>query len=83
MYANEHIETMSRDELRSLQLERLKKTVEWAYEKSAYYRQIFNKRKIKPDVIQTLEDIQKLPFLNLAALHRTDLCQAYCALVMI
>ena len=72
MYANEQMETMEREKLKSLQLERLKKTVNWAYEKSAYYRQIFNRRNVKPDDIQTLEDIQKLPFLNLAALHRTD-----------
>ena len=72
MYANEQMETMEREKLKSLQLERLKKTVNWAYEKSAYYRQIFNRRNVKPDDIQNLEDIQKLPFLNLAALHRTD-----------
>ena len=72
MYANERIETMSREELKALQLERLKKTVEWVFEKSAYYQQVFRRRKLKPDCIQSLEDIQKLPFLNLAALHRTD-----------
>ena len=72
MYANEQIETMNREDLKALQLERLKKTVEWAYEKSAYYNKLFLKRKIKPDCIQSLKDIQKLPFLNLATLHRTD-----------
>ena len=72
MYANEKIETMSREDLQALQLERLKKTVSWAYEKSAYYHQVFHKRKIKPEDIQSLEDIKKLPFLNLAALHRAD-----------
>ncbi len=72
MYANEQIETINREDLKVLQLERLKKTVEWAYEKSAYYNQVFKKRKIKPDCIQSLEDIQKLPVLNLATLHRTD-----------
>ncbi len=72
MYANEKIETMSREDLQALQLERLKKTVSWAYEKSAYYHQVFHKRGIKPEDIQSLEDIKKLPFLNLAALHRAD-----------
>ena len=72
MYANEKIETMSREELKALQLDRLKKTVEWVFEKSAYYQQVFRRRKLKPDCIQSLEDIQKLPFLNLATLHRTD-----------
>lgn len=72
MYANEKLETMSREDLKSLQLERLKKTVEWAYEKSAYYRQTFKRRKVKPDCIESLEDIKKLPLLNLSTLHRTD-----------
>ncbi|MBR1396838.1 MAG: phenylacetate--CoA ligase family protein [Selenomonadaceae bacterium] len=72
MYANEQIETMNREDLKSLQLERLKKTVEWAYEKSAYYNQVFRRRKIKPDNIKTLKDIQNLPFVNIASLHRTD-----------
>ncbi len=72
MYANEQVETMSREDLKKLQLERLKKTVEWAYEKSAYYNQIFRKRKINPDCIKSLDDLKKLPFLNRAALHRAD-----------
>ena len=72
MYANEKIETMSRDDLKALQLERLKKVVKWAYEKSAYYSHAFKRRKITPDIIQSLNDIRKLPVLNLSSLHRTD-----------
>lgn len=72
MYANAQAETMSRDDLESLQLDRLKKIVEWAYEKSAYYNQLFRRRNIKPDCIQSLSDLKLLPFLNLSTLHRTD-----------
>ena len=72
MYANEQIETISREDLQALQLERLQKTVKWAYDKSAYYHQLLIRRKINPEDIQSLKDIRKLPFLNLAALHRTD-----------
>ena len=72
MYANAQAETMSRDDLESLQLDRLKKIVEWAYEKSAYYNQLFRRRNIKPDCIQSLADLKLLPFLNLSTLHRTD-----------
>ena len=72
MYANQQIETMNREDLRSLQLERLKFTVKWAYEKSTYYNQVFRRRKITPDIIQSLEDIRKLPLLSLSMLHRTD-----------
>ncbi len=72
MYANAQAETMSRDQIKALQLERLKKTVEWAYEKSAFYSQLFRRRKIKPDSIRSLEDINRLPLLNLSTLHRTN-----------
>ena len=72
MYANEQAETLTRAELETLQLERLKKTVEWAYEKSAFYNQLFRRRRFKPESIQSLADIRQLPFLNLAELHRTD-----------
>lgn len=72
MYANEKIETISREDLKILQLERLKKTVEWCYDKSTYYGQIFRRRRLTPDCIQTLDDIKKLPFINRATLHRTD-----------
>ena len=72
MYANAQAETIGRDDLESLQFERLKKIVEWAYEKSAYYNRAFRRRNIKPDSIQSLADINRLPFLNLSTLHRTD-----------
>lgn len=72
MYANEQTETMSRADLQALQLDRLKKTVEWVYEKSAFYNQLFRRRKIKPDSIVDLSDIERLPFTSLSELHRTD-----------
>ena len=72
MYANEKIETMNRDDLKNLQLERLKKIVEWSYEKSSYYNQIFKSRNLKSNCIESLEDLKKLPFLNRTTLHRTD-----------
>ncbi len=38
MYANPEIETMPREALQALQLERLQKAVKWAGEKSGFYR---------------------------------------------
>ena len=72
MYANKEIETIEREKLQSLQLERLKKTFSWAYEKSSFYRKTFEKNKIKPDDIQTLDDLKKIPFLTMSELYRTD-----------
>lgn len=73
MYANEKIETIAREDLEKLQLERLKKTVAHAYEKSSFYRDSFDKVGIKPENIFSLADIQKLPFLTLEQINRTDI----------
>lgn len=73
MYANEKIETTAREDLEKLQLERLKKTVAHAYEKSSFYRDSFDKVGIKPENIFSLADIQKLPFLTLEQINRTDI----------
>lgn len=59
---NETMETMPRDEMRALQLERLKKTVSTVFEKVPFYREKFTENHVTPDDIQTLEDISKLPF---------------------
>ena len=72
MYANEQQEKMDRHTIENLQLERLKKIVGWAYEKSNFYRNSLNNAGVKPEDIQTLADIQKLPFLTLEEVNRTD-----------
>lgn len=50
------------EELRAHQLAGLKWTVKHAYEGSSDYRQKLEARGMLPDSIQTLEDLQKLPF---------------------
>ena len=72
MYANEQQEKMNHADIETLQLERLKKMVAWAYEKSEFYRRSFDESGIKPKDIETLADIQKLPFLTLEEINRTD-----------
>lgn len=58
----EKIETASIDELRSLQLERLKKTLHHAYQNSPVYRKKFDEHGVHPDDLKSLEDLQKFPF---------------------
>ena len=55
-------ETLSREEMESLQLSRLKETVARVYEKVPYYRAKMQEKGITPQDIQTLADLQKLPF---------------------
>ena len=61
MYWEEAIETMPREKLEALQLERLKKSVEKA-SGSIFYGDLFKKIGLDPKGITSLEDIRKIPF---------------------
>ena len=61
-YWDEKFETMPLEEMGHYQLEHLKKTVKWVYEKVPFYRNRFDEQGIKPEDIKTLEDLSKLPF---------------------
>ena len=61
-FFNEREETMSRDEMRALQSERLVETVHRAYEKVAPYRKKMDDAGVSPDDIRSIDDLQKLPF---------------------
>ncbi len=56
------IETMSREDIRALQLERLKWQVKRVYENVPMYRERMDEAGVKPEDIQSLEDLAKLPF---------------------
>ena len=60
-YWEEEIETMSREKLQELQLQRLKKTINIAAN-APYYKEVFSKHNITADNIQSLDDIRKIPF---------------------
>src|SRR5258708_17448718 len=63
-YFNEEIETLPKNKLKAMQLERLQKIVERAYAQNKFYRKLYDEVGVKPADIQSLEDIQKLPFLE-------------------
>lgn len=56
------IETASRDEISTLQLKRLKTTLDHAYRNSAHYRATFDEAGVHPDDLRTLSDLAKFPF---------------------
>lgn len=53
---------MPREQLRELQLKRMKQSVRHAYDNVAFYQQSFNEAGVVPDDLQTLEDLERLPF---------------------
>jgi phenylacetate-CoA ligase len=60
-YYEPDIETMDRESLRRLQLERLSWQVQRCYEGSELYRERFKKGGITPDDIRSLDDIVHIP----------------------
>lgn len=60
-YDPEH-ETMSRDRLAGLQLQRLQATVKRVYQSVPFYRDAFKARGLEPGDIKSLDDLRKLPF---------------------
>lgn len=66
------IEKASIDELRSLQLKRLKKTLQHAYANSTVYRAKFDSLGIHPDDCKNLSDLAKFPFTT-----KSDLRESY------
>ena len=58
------LERASQDELRAVQLERLKWSLHHAYDNVEHYRRSFNARGVHPDDLRSLEDLRRFPFLN-------------------
>ncbi|MBO8188685.1 phenylacetate--CoA ligase PaaK [Streptomyces spirodelae] len=64
-------ELLSTDELRRLQLERLRSTLRHAYEDVELYRKKFDAAGVRPEDCRTLDDLAKFPFTTKADLRDT------------
>ncbi len=62
MFWNERIETMDRADLERLQLERLKKLVDYCYNRVPFYKKRLDEAGVTADKIKTLSDIQYIPY---------------------
>lgn len=71
-YWREDIETMSPEDMKKLQSERLVKQVRHVYDNVPYYRNLMDKKGVTPDDIKSVDDLHKLPFLS-----KADLREAY------
>ena len=65
------IETASRDELRALQLDRLKASLHHAYDRVPHYRMKFDAAGVHPDDLRSLDDLRHFPFTTKADLRDT------------
>ena len=57
-------ETLSLEDLKKLQFVKTREMLQKAYQNSAFYRNRFDKTKVKPDDFKQLEDIARFPFID-------------------
>ncbi|MDO4890498.1 MAG: phenylacetate--CoA ligase [Coriobacteriaceae bacterium] len=62
MFYQEELETMPREEIEKLQLDRVKNLVHYVYERIPLYKERFDEAGVSPDDLQTLDDLRKFPF---------------------
>ena len=70
-YYQEEIETMPREQIKKIQSEKLVRQVKHVYENVPYYRDLMDKKGVKPEDIKGRDDLYKLPFLSKADLRET------------
>ncbi len=58
-YVNPRIESASRADIEALQLVRVQRVVAKAYETNPFYRSLYDKAKVRPEQIRTLDDFRK------------------------
>ena len=63
-YFNPEVECASREQITKWQDERLAATVKRVYENVPYYKKKMDAAGVKPDDIQGIRDLHKLPFLS-------------------
>jgi phenylacetate-CoA ligase len=71
-YYQPEIECASYEQIRAWQDERLVKQVRNVYDNNAYYRKLMDEKGVKPEDVQSVDDLHKLPFLT-----KADLREAY------
>ena len=60
---NRDIETMPRPKLAELQLERLRWSVRWAYDRVPFHKERLDAAGVAPDQVRSLDDLRRLPFM--------------------
>ena len=71
-YYQKELETMPVEQIKALQSERLVNQVKNIYDNVAYYRDLMDKKGVKPEDIKSVDDLHKLPFVT-----KADLREAY------
>ena len=79
-YFQKELETMSVDQKKVLQSERLVKMVKYVYENQKPYRAKMDAIKLKPDDIKSIDDSYKLPYTVKQDMHHANPALPYTAI---
>jgi phenylacetate-CoA ligase len=71
-YWSEKFETMPQEEMGKFQLDRLKRALQWVYERVPFYKSKFDEKGVRPEDLHSLEDLSRFPFTD-----RNDLRDNY------
>jgi phenylacetate-CoA ligase len=63
-YWNPKNEMLPREDLQALQLLKLRRLCEWAYATTPFHRRRFDAAGFKPEQLQTLDDLRRIPFMT-------------------
>src|SRR5574342_674220 len=55
------VETLPLERLKEIQLQRLKFLLSFTYERSQFYRELWDKKKVRPSDVKSLKDLAKFP----------------------
>jgi phenylacetate-CoA ligase len=61
-FLNEKMETMPFEKMKKFQLEKVKETVKWVYDRVPFYRNVFNRMGPSPTSLTKLEKLENFPF---------------------
>ena len=61
IYWNPYLETMAPERLRDLQLDKFRRIIAWAFERSPFYRELYAGAGLEPGDIKTWEDVRRVP----------------------
>ncbi|HKV85105.1 MAG TPA: phenylacetate--CoA ligase family protein [Ktedonobacterales bacterium] len=63
-YWNPKNETLPREDIRRLQTHKLRQLAEWSFAKSPFHRRRFDASGFRPEQIQTLDDLRRIPMMT-------------------
>ncbi|MFZ5587137.1 MAG: phenylacetate--CoA ligase family protein [Thermodesulfobacteriota bacterium] len=71
-YWNPWLETLEPQRLRALQLKKFQRVLAWAYERSPYYRDLYQAAGLEPGDVRTWDDMAKVPKMDKTRLREAQ-----------